>query len=41
VNKERARNGEAKDEVRNEARARGIKGGSRMPKAQLEKILSR
>jgi hypothetical protein len=29
------------DQVRNEARQRGIKGRSRMRKAQLEKILSR
>jgi plasmid stabilization system protein ParE len=70
VNKERARNGEAReasrtsiddissgrrgglrshsgsrgrtyDQLRNEARERGIKGRSRMSKAQLEKALSR
>ena len=29
------------DQLRNEARARGIKGRSRMSKAQLEKALSR
>ena len=33
--------GRTYDQLRNEARQRGIKGRSRMRKAQLEKILSR
>ena len=33
--------GRTYDQLRNEAKARGIKGRSRMRKAQLEKILSR
>jgi hypothetical protein len=33
--------GRTYDQLRNEARERGIKGRSRMRKAQLEKILSR
>jgi hypothetical protein len=47
VNKDRARHGEAKessrtyDQLRNEARERGIKGRSKMRKSQLEKVLSR
>jgi plasmid stabilization system protein ParE len=46
VNKERARNGEAAqggrtyDQLRNEAKERGIKGRSRMNKAELERVLS-
>ena len=47
VNKERAQYGETRganrtyDQLRNEAKARGIKGRSRMNKEQLEKVLSR
>jgi plasmid stabilization system protein ParE len=33
--------GRTYDQLRNEAKARGIKGRSRLTKAQLEKILSR
>ena len=45
VNKERARHGEARDasptydQLRNEAKQRGIKGRSRMNKEQLERVL--
>jgi hypothetical protein len=47
VNKERARHGETQrasrtyDQLRNEAKKRGIKGRSRMNKEQLERVLSR
>ena len=47
VNKERAEHGETEvgrltyDPLRNAAKARGIKGRSRMSKAELQKVLSR
>jgi hypothetical protein len=47
VNKERARHGETQqarrtyDQLRNEAKERGIKGRSRMNKEELQKVLSR
>jgi plasmid stabilization system protein ParE len=37
----RGSQGRTYDQLRNEAKARGIKGRSRMNKAQLEKVLSR
>ena len=37
----RGSGGPTYDQLRNEAKARGIKGRSRMNKAQLEKVLSR
>jgi plasmid stabilization system protein ParE len=37
----RGSGGRTYDQLRNEAKARGIKGRSRMNKAQLEKVLSR
>lgn len=47
VNKERAEHGETQvqrltyDQLRNAAKARGIKGRSRMNKAELQRVLSR